>query len=218
MGTKERRVRERTETREKILKAAREMFAEVGYEAVTMRAIAERVEYTPTAIYHHFKNKQALVTELCHRDIAALASHFNASVTLGHPLERIRQVGEAYLEFAIKNPEQYRFMFMTELPAPEHSADYIAETRGVPERDAYEFLRRAFKDAIDAGLMREEYQDPDLVAQIMWSTLHGIISIQLTQPKEKWVNFIDVRTLARAHSEAALRGMLKDPSAVMAAR
>ncbi|HTD61922.1 MAG TPA: helix-turn-helix domain-containing protein, partial [Gemmatimonadaceae bacterium] len=64
----DRREREKIAIRTKILDAARELFAEHGYDAVTMRTIAEKIEYTPTAIYYHFKDKDALIRELCDMD------------------------------------------------------------------------------------------------------------------------------------------------------
>ena len=73
MGPRERREREREETRTRILDAARELFAAEGYEAVTMRRIAERIEYSATAIYFHFKDKEALVKELCDVDFTSFA-------------------------------------------------------------------------------------------------------------------------------------------------
>ncbi len=76
MGTVERREREKQELRTRILDAARELFAELGYEAVTMRKIAERIEYSPTAIYFHFKDKDALMRELCEMDFSTLAQQF----------------------------------------------------------------------------------------------------------------------------------------------
>src|SRR5215831_4064594 len=148
MGTRERRTRERHETREMILSAAREMFAEEGYEAVTMRAIADRIEYTPTAIYHHFENKQALLTELCQRDFEGLARHFKGVAVVSDPVERILAVGDAYLRFAEEHPSQYRFMFMTVLPRIEYSEQYVREARDNPERNAYAYLRDACRAAI----------------------------------------------------------------------
>ena len=64
MGPKERREREREEIRTSILEAARDLFANEGVEAVTMRRIAEKIEYSPTAIYFHFKDKESLLAEL----------------------------------------------------------------------------------------------------------------------------------------------------------
>src|SRR3990170_2613737 len=116
MGSAERRTRERTETRQRILDAAREMFVERGYEATTMRAIADRIEYTPTAIYHHFKNKEALLAELCIADFRALATAFQKLGRIEDPVERLRRTGEAYVEFGLRHPMQYQLMFMTRKP------------------------------------------------------------------------------------------------------
>ena len=65
MGTKERRERERRELRRKILDAARALFVEQGYDAVTMRKIAQAIEYSPTAIYLHFRDKKAVINAIC---------------------------------------------------------------------------------------------------------------------------------------------------------
>src|SRR5262249_9451579 len=151
-----------------ILAAARDMFAEDGYEAVTMRAIAERVEYTPTALYHHFPSKQALLTELCERDFEGLAKHFQGAKAPTDPVERLRAVGEAYVGFAEQYPSQYRFMFMTFLPEVEHAAGYVESSRDNPQRNAYAFLRGACAEAIANGRLRPEYDDPDQVAQMLW--------------------------------------------------
>src|SRR5215213_11936500 len=72
MGTRERRDREREEIRAKILDAARDLFASQGYEAVSMRKIAEAIEYSPTAIYVHFDDKADLMRELCIRDFEGM--------------------------------------------------------------------------------------------------------------------------------------------------
>src|SRR5262249_55649437 len=152
------------ETREKILGAAREMFAHQGYEAVTMRSIAERIEYTPTAIYHHFKNKHALLNELCRADFEVLARHFNTKAVPADPVKRILAVGQAYLQFAESHPSQSRFMFMTVIPKLEEDEEYTVATRGNPERDAYAFLRAACQEAIRAKKLRPEITDADEVA------------------------------------------------------
>jgi AcrR family transcriptional regulator len=72
MGSQERRAREKMRVRNRILDAARELFTEEGYGAVTMRRIAEKVEYTPTALYFYFRNKEVLLQELSDRDTLAL--------------------------------------------------------------------------------------------------------------------------------------------------
>ncbi|HEY6844272.1 MAG TPA: helix-turn-helix domain-containing protein, partial [Thermoanaerobaculia bacterium] len=78
MGTKERREREREEVRTLILDTAREMFATEGYEAVTMRRIADRIEYSPTAIYLHFQDKRDLVFQVCEETFARLVGELTS--------------------------------------------------------------------------------------------------------------------------------------------
>ena len=76
MGVKERREREKLETRDKILDAARELFIKQGYDGVSMRMLAQLIEYSPTAIYLHFADKEQLFQELCLQDFARLAQVF----------------------------------------------------------------------------------------------------------------------------------------------
>src|SRR5215813_14075270 len=156
MGPKQRRERERAEIREKILEAARELFVSEGYEAVTMRKIAERIEYSPTAIYLHFKDKEALLEELCGNDFRTLAHRFVDFAQIRDPIERLRRSGAAYVDFALSHPQHYRLMFMT--PTPEHkpSAENLA-FKGKPEDDAYAFLRATMAQAIEEKRLRPEY-------------------------------------------------------------
>jgi len=179
---------------------------------VTMRAIAERIELTPTAIYHHFTNKSALLTELCQEDFQKLAQHFNASVVPSDPVERILAVGEAYLHFAEKHPSQYRFMFMTVIPQPELDEEYVATTRGIPERDAYAFLRESCREAIERGRLRPDLTNADEVAQMLWGGVHGMISLRIVKGHEGWIPWCDLRVTATKQMIAMLRGILRDPS------
>src|ERR1700683_4973661 len=102
----ERREREKQELRTKILDAARELFVTQGYDAVTMRKVAEKIEYSPTAIYLHFKDKDALVLELCRHDFRAFAARFLEVATIADPVERLRKAGWEYLAFASEHPQQ----------------------------------------------------------------------------------------------------------------
>jgi len=214
MGTKERRDREKEATRAKILSAARDLFTRDGYDAVTMRGIAEHIEYTPTAIYHHFRNKQELVTELCHVDFQSLRAHFGRAANIADPIERIREIGLAYLDFAERFPSDYQFMFMTSKLPIEHSPEYIAENVGNPEEDAYAFLRMACQQALDEGRLRPEFQSADELAQMMWAVLHGLVSLRLVKQHDAWVPWVDLRTAAHNMIESVFRGVLKEPASV----
>src|SRR4051812_33823668 len=111
MGVKERRERERSQIRERILDAALEVFATEGVEGVTMRALADAIEYTPPVIYAHFQDKDAIIRELCYRQLQELAKGFAAYSGLD-PVERLRRIGYSYADFAVKHPSHFRFMFL----------------------------------------------------------------------------------------------------------
>lgn len=120
-----RRERQKAETRQLILDAARELFVADGVEATTMRAIAAKIGYTPTAIYHHFQDKDTLIVELCMVDFRSLAQAMYKIGRIEDPVDRLRRMGLAYAEFALANPSQYRFMFMTQM---RHQMWTAAET------------------------------------------------------------------------------------------
>lgn len=208
MGSRERRERERAATRQRILDAAREMFVQHGYEATTMRAIAKRIEYTPTAIYHHFRNKEALLDELCAEDFRALARAFQRIGRVPDPIERLKHICEAYVEFGVTNPTHYRFMFM--LPRPPVTEETRAKFRSDPSQDAYAFLRQTCAEAIEKGRIREEYKDPDELAQMLWAGAHGIISLHIAKAHDDFVPWRDVRHIAREIEHTMLRGVRRD--------
>jgi AcrR family transcriptional regulator len=208
VGSRERRARERVETRQRILDTARDMFVRHGYEATTMRAIADRIEYTPTAIYHHFRNKEALLRELCNTDFGALAAAFQRIGRTEDPIERLRRIGEAYVAFALEHPMQYQLMFMT--PHPDVS-DERATVRGDPSEDAYAFLRATCADVVATGRLRPDFGDPDEVAQMAWSSLHGLIALHIAKGQDEWIDWRDLRKTASRMSEALMRGMLRRP-------
>src|SRR5262247_3242203 len=104
MGIQERREREKQEVRKKILDAARELFAREGYERVTMRRIADAIEYSPTTIYLHFKDKDELVQCLCHEDFSRLLNELSRGPVPKDPVERIRQLGRGYARFGTTYP------------------------------------------------------------------------------------------------------------------
>lgn len=205
MGSAERRTRERTETRERILDAAREMFVEQGFEATTMRAIADRIEYTPTAIYHHFRNKEALLAELCLADFRALAAEFRKLEQIADPVERLRRCGQAYVEFGLRHPMQYQFMFLTRKPSSAmegiHSAD--------PSEGAYTFLQQTCADAIATGRLRPHLQDADELAQMAWSSLHGFLALRIVKQGENWIRWGDPKVTASRICDALLDGALR---------
>jgi AcrR family transcriptional regulator len=209
----DRRAREKTAVQDKILNAARELFIKEGYESVSLRKIAEAIEYTPPALYTHFADKADLLRALCRRDFGALSeASISSAIHLTDPIARIIAIGHTYIRFAVDHPHHYRFMFMTRHPAEvEPEAEDLA-MKDKPECDGYAFLRQAAADAIALNLLRPEYTDHELCAQVLWAGVHGLASLEITMGDDPWINWTPLDARARAMSSALLRGMLLDPA------
>ncbi len=210
MGTRERRDRERGELRSLIMNAARRLFAAEGYDSVSMRRIADAIEYSPAAIYAHFKDKESLIRELCNEDFGKLASQFMQLATEPDPLTRIRLAGHSYIQFAVGHPNHYKLMFMTEHSGLELTDDELKD-RGNPEEDAYAFLLHAVSEAMAAGKLRLDLKDPQLVAQTFWAVVHGVASLQVAKANDPWVDWVDLQTRSQCAIDAVIRGLQADP-------
>jgi AcrR family transcriptional regulator len=206
VGSSERRERERLKLRGKILDAARKLFIQEGYEAVTMRKIAKRIEYSATAIYAHFADKEALMRELCSEDFQMLATGFQEVAAIEDPIERLRQTGRAYVDFAVRYPNHYRLIFMTPRPA-EFEADQ--EGKGDVQKDAYAFLVAVVEDAMAKGAFKKDWKDADLLAQVLWAGMHGVVALHLVGGEDKWVDWRPLDATAQAMSEALYQGVLR---------
>lgn len=210
MGSSERRERERLAMREQILDAARELFAARGYEAVTMREIGKRIQYSATALYHHFEDKQALVRELCRRDFSDFAQRFLAGVVGSKsPVESMCRAGLIYLAFAEQFPQHYRLMFMTPLPEPGPEAG----EREDPRMNAYVFLRGLVDALLAGGYLRAELKEPDLIAQTVWAAVHGAAALELIIDNQlEWIDFKPRHERFAEVLRLLIRGMLRDPA------
>ena len=211
MGVKERRERERTQIREKILDAALDVFATEGIEGVTMRALADAIEYSAPVIYAHFRDKDAIIQELCYRQLRSLAKVFGTFGALD-PVERLRQVGYVYVDFAVDHPSHFRFLFLT---AATYSGDDEQIARDDPQRNAYAFLKQTAKDGLAAGVFRPEYTDAEEIAQLCWACAHGLVALQNIKGNDTWVDWCDARTCARRLIDATLTGLVR-PEALKA--
>lgn len=206
MSSSQRREREKQELRGRILDAARELFAEHGFEAVTMRKIAERIEYTATALYFHFPDKEALVRELCMHDFLVLGEKMSTLAAHADPVERLGEVGRAYARFAVSHPQHYRVMFM--MPNRSRKED-AAEWHGDPARDAYAFLKWTVQEAIDSGRFRPEFADAELASQVAWAAIHGVVSLQITHGQDTWIDWRPVEARIEGIVRSLVTGMVK---------
>jgi AcrR family transcriptional regulator len=114
------------ETRDRIFKAAKRLFDEKGLEGVSLRSVAKKIGITPMAIYRHFEDKQALVDALVLDGLAEWAARVEALPPL-KGIAWLEQIGEAYLDFALKEPRRFEAAFL--LPstkARRYPDDFVA--------------------------------------------------------------------------------------------
>jgi AcrR family transcriptional regulator len=204
MGTIERRERQRVEVKEKILAAARELFVRDGFDSVSMRQIAEAIEYSPTAIYLHFSDKNALFGEIVAQDFASLAGEMRKIERVADPIDRIRRAGRAYIRFALEHPNHYRLMFMT-----VHEKLQKTHEEHNPDADAYAFLKSAVEHAMAQGLFRPELRNADLLAQTFWAAVHGVASLQIVKGTSDCCDWRPIRERAETMLETILLGARK---------
>ena len=173
MGIKERRQRERQQLKNGILAAAREIAATEGWRAVTIRKIAERIEYSPPVLYEYFDSKDEILLELVRlgyaRQLEAVESAREASS--GGPEEVLLAMARAWCAFAFRSPDLYQVMYGlggVSFPAAElrREGEKIAEPM---ERTIMEVLRKNGKAATGAW---------DEVV-IGWGTLHGLVALAM---------------------------------------
>jgi AcrR family transcriptional regulator len=209
MGVKERREREKLETRDLILDAARELFVNEGYEGVSMRKVAEKIEYSPTAIYVHFADKEELFRELCHQDFAQLAQVFQSAALPQDVVGRLKHIGRTYVEFGRQYPNHYKLMFMTPHP-PTELDESLCEVKGNPELDAYALLKLTVQQAIDAGAFRAGMEDAELISQTLWAAVHGVISLQIAKHGDAWVDWRPLEQRVELMLDSVLSGLRKE--------
>jgi AcrR family transcriptional regulator len=177
MGVKERRARQKKFLRQEILNAAGELFVNEGYENVSMRRIADRIEYSPTTIYLYFKDKAELLDQVCQETFSRLSRALARNEAHpGDSIDRLKRGLLIYIQFGIENPHHYRATFMVSWPEAHAEKHHRPDAPGM---QAFDFLRRAVQDCIRSGKLPTK-ADAELVSQTLWAGVHGVTSLLIT--------------------------------------
>jgi AcrR family transcriptional regulator len=211
MGTKERRDRERQELRQAILSASREIAAREGWQSVSIRKVAERIEYSPPTIYEHFASKEALLLELMREGFRMLMERVRAgNSAAASPEARIMAVALAYWEFAWDHPELYQvmhglggvpFCFDPAIEAAKGERNLSSPEQFSPEAKAiFQFTMDAIKDLV--GGDEQDCEEREASVNILWATLHGLVALTMAGRIEGG------RTQAAGLVERAVRAFL----------
>lgn len=184
-STQTRRARQKALLRQEILDAARDILARQGYEQLSMRKVAERIEYSPTAIYLHFEDKRDLMFQVCEetfgklvQDLASLHTEFR------DPVVRLREGMRRYVTFGLRNPQHYLATFVT---VPHEQTPEDAERYNNPDSNgmrALGIMRATVADCVASRAFRTV--DPDVTTRALWAALHGLTALLIQMPHFQW--------------------------------
>jgi AcrR family transcriptional regulator len=203
---------DREKLRISILDAARSLFVERGIEAVSMREIAKKINYSATTLYNHFDDKEALLQAVCDEDFLALASGMREIMQIPDLIARIQALCKGYALFALQHPNHYRLMFMT--PRAPCNLDITKIEQGNTEQDGYAQLKLVVQEAFDADLFIPELTDFELIAQTLWASTHGVCSLEIALGHETWVHWTDIGARLNLMQSVILRGLLRQPESI----
>jgi AcrR family transcriptional regulator len=175
MGISERKERDKQGMRKLILDTAMGLFLEEGFGTVSLRRIAEKIEYSPATIYLYFKDKDEILYALHTAGFDELYRRQQEVSGIRDPWKRFLKHGEVYIRFALENPEYYNLMFIMRAPARKFSNG----EEWMVGRRSYEFFREEVARAIGEGV--QPPGDPDVATFGLWSLAHGIVALILRQ-------------------------------------
>lgn len=183
MGIAERKEKQKQELRKNILDASMKLFIEEGFEKVSIRRIAEMIEYSPTTIYLHFKDKDEILYHLCEMGFQRLAAYNQNLHSIKNPLLRLHKMGENYIQFGINNQEYYDVMFIQQ--APMMALEAMGCHNWERGDEALNLLKGTIAECMEAGLMARG--NVEIAAMAIWSMVHGLVSLYTRKRLDKLV-------------------------------
>ncbi|MFE1512111.1 TetR/AcrR family transcriptional regulator [Streptomyces sp. NPDC058726] len=167
MSVQERKQRERAERERLIVATARELAEQQGWDAVTTRRLAERIEYSQPVLYSHFRGKREIIGAVALEGAAEMTAALRAAASAADgPRTRVAALARAYLDFAERNPAVYDAMFQLDGGLP------------FAEEDTPEPLKEAFAALLDGlGEVAGDGVHPALLTETFWAALHGLVTL-----------------------------------------
>ncbi|MFE9138565.1 TetR/AcrR family transcriptional regulator [Streptomyces sp. NPDC007355] len=167
MSVQERKERERAGRERLIVATARELAEEQGWDAVTTRRLAERIEYSQPVLYSHFRGKREIIGAVALEGAAEMAVALRAATrAVDGPRDRVAALARAYLSFAARNPAVYDAMFQL-----DGGLAFAREDTPAPLKDAFAALLESLGDVAGDGV------HPGLFTEVFWAALHGLATL-----------------------------------------
>ncbi|MFE9456159.1 TetR/AcrR family transcriptional regulator [Streptomyces californicus] len=170
MSVQERKERERAARERLIVATARELAEQQGWDAVTTRRLAERIEYSQPVLYSHFRGKREIIGAVALEGAAELAAAVRAATsaasTTDGPRDRVAALAHAYLDFAARHPAVYDALFQL-----DGGLAYAREDTPAPLKDAFASLLETLAEVAGDGV------DPGPFTETFWAALHGLATL-----------------------------------------
>jgi AcrR family transcriptional regulator len=167
MSVQERKQRERAERERLIVATARELAEQQGWDAVTTRRLAERIEYSQPVLYSHFRGKREIIGAVALEGAAEMAAAVRAATSAAtDPRSRVTALARAYLDFAERNPAVYDAMFQLDNGLP-----FAHEDTPQPLKDAFAALLETLAEVAGDGV------HPGVFTEVFWAALHGLATL-----------------------------------------
>jgi len=200
MGVAERRAREKEELRQEILFAARELFVKEGFANVSMRRIAEKIEYSPTTIYLYFQDKAGLLDCIVEERLRELLAQIRELDQIpAEPVPSLKRGLRRYVEYWVAHPQDFRVAYMTDLRELDPERPWHCQALAV---ELFNTLRDSVRRCAESGAIVAP--DIELASQSIWASVYGIISLLVMKPHFPWV---DQDKLIQSVVSAAVDGL-----------
>ena len=192
-ASERRRLQHREDARRAILDATEALLVESGYEAFSMRRLAERCGYTAPTIYHYFDDKKGLFDTLLEERFRRMVDSLRRVRRSDDPVETLLSVARACVRFGLRNPSQIQLLTALR-PDPTDPPQSSVEARELIEAPLRELARQG----------RLLMTDTEEAFQCLWIAMHGVMSMLTTRPDYAWS-----KSLVRSSLAAMLRGMVR---------
>ena len=209
MGVNERRAREKEALRQSILDAASQLVVEQGHQTLSIRKIAEKIEYAPSTIYLYFQDKYEILASICVEVFDQLSAKLlEIHQTEGDTVTKFRQGLRCYIDFGLANPSYYMVTFLT--PWAELPDDHPVGANRGPDEAAirtFGYFCASIQGGIDQGIFREE--DPHMLGQATWLAIHGMASGLICMGHDKHFPWVEREALIEGQLDLIVRGLLR---------
>ncbi len=206
MGVLERRQREKEAVRSQILAAATELFVTEGVPNVSMRKIADKIEYAPSTIYLYFKDKEQILDTICEEVFSELCEILtDISARKRPPLPSLREGLRAYIDFGLRHPHHYRLTFGH---IPAGGVEGVLSPGDTAGLRCYDVLRQEVTRAMDAGAIRRH--DIEVLSQSIWMMIHGVTDMLICSHEVKNFPWADLESVIETALDAILNGIRAD--------